>query len=320
MPEGLAALQRLGIALDGAPSHPFRGIRFVASGASVEANFPKGNALGMRRTVLHRLLVEHAAEAGVSMLWGTPLTGIDGDRVTTSRGVFRCRWIVGADGGNSVVRRRAGLDDFSRNKRRFAFRRHYRVAPWSDYVEIHWGDGCQVYVTPVSEDEVCAVAMSAGGQLRVDAALARFPQLAARLLPSLATGTERGAVSAGRKLKRVYRGQVVLVGDASGSVDAITGEGMCLAFQQAWLLAEALERQDPRYYQARHRRLSVRPGFMAALMLALENRNRLRHRVIKVLAAKPAIFADLLALHVGALSPVRSALAGLSLGVQLLAA
>ena len=38
------------------------------------------------------------------------------------------------------------------------------------------------------------------------------------------------------------RGNVALIGDASGTVDAITGEGLCLAFSQAMVLAECLER------------------------------------------------------------------------------
>jgi hypothetical protein len=57
--------------------------------------------------------------------------------------------------------------------------------------------------------------------------------------------------------------------DASGSVDAITGEGLCLAFQQAIALASALETGNLDAYQAEHRRLLRRSAFMAALMLSL---------------------------------------------------
>jgi len=74
---------------------------------------------------------------------------------------------------------------------------------------------------------------------------------AARLLRSAEPATlERGGVSASRRLKSVYRGRVALVGDASGSVDAITGEGLCLLFQQAVALAGALEAGDLCLYQA----------------------------------------------------------------------
>jgi len=43
------------------------------------------------------------------------------------------------------------------------------------------------------------------------------------------------------RFDRVYRGNVVLAGDASGSVGAITGEGLRLSFPRASALADALE-------------------------------------------------------------------------------
>ena len=49
-----------------------------------------------------------------------------------------------------------------------------------------------------------------------------------------------GSMSISRNLKRVYKDGLALLGDASGSVDAVTGEGMCLAFKQADALAQAL--------------------------------------------------------------------------------
>src|SRR5208283_2034129 len=137
-------------------------------------------------------------------------------------------------------------------------RRHYRVAPWSEFMEIHWGGGCQIYVTPVSDGEVCVVAISRDPHLRLDAALSRFPQLRSRLDPAAAASSERGGISATRRLKRVWRGNVALVGDASGSVDAVTGEGLCLLFQQAAALATALERDDLSLYQSEHRRVGRR--------------------------------------------------------------
>src|ERR1700735_756032 len=76
MPDGLGALASLGITIDSADAHPFRGIRFLGAGVSVEAAFPEGSALGVCRTVLHRRMVEQAAAVGVRTLWGTPVTGI----------------------------------------------------------------------------------------------------------------------------------------------------------------------------------------------------------------------------------------------------
>ncbi len=299
MPDGIAAARTMGLDLSGA-GQPFRGIRFTAGERQVQADFPSGHGLGMRRTLLHDLMVGRAADAGVRLAYGTRITGLDAQGVMTGEGLVRARWILGADGSHSSVRRWAGLDACGRNSRRFGFRRHYRVAPWSEFMEIHWGDGCQLYITPVSPCEVCTVLISRDQRLRLDEALPRFPAVARRLEAAGAATLERGGVSASRHLKNVYRGNVALVGDASGSVDAITGEGLCLLFQHAIAAARALEAGDLSQYQEEHRRIGRRPAFMADFMLLLEHR-RVRDRAIGALASQPRLFSKVLAMHVGAL-------------------
>src|SRR5687768_3951329 len=74
MPDGVAAARDLGIHLEDAGAEPFRGIRFCEEGESVAASFPTGRGLGIRRTALHRLMVDRAAGAGVRMIWGQPIT------------------------------------------------------------------------------------------------------------------------------------------------------------------------------------------------------------------------------------------------------
>jgi flavin-dependent dehydrogenase len=183
---------------------------------------------------------------------------------------------------------------------RFGFRRHYRLAPWTDCVEIYWGAGCQIYVTPIGRDEICMVVISRDSHLRLDDVLPMFPELSGRLRSSPATTTERGAVSATRRLARVYRGRVVLVGDASGSVDAITGEGLRLGFEQGVALAAALADGDLSAYAAEHRRLARRPAFMGALMLSMDRSAWVRRRALCAFSSEPRIFATQLAMHVGA--------------------
>ena len=229
-------------------------------------------------------------------------------------------WIAGADGGNSPVRRWANLDACHRDTRRFGSRRHYAVAPWSQYMEIHWGDGCQLYITPVDDTEVCVVLISSDHRLRLEDALPRFPRCKlARCGDSAApTNLQRGGVTASRRLKAVYRGNVALVGDASGSVDAITGEGLCLLFQQSVALAAALEAGDLGLYQAEHRRIGRRPEFLAGMMMLLDQRGRLRSRAIRALAERPQLFAGMLAMHVGKLSTTDFLSNGLALGWRIL--
>jgi menaquinone-9 beta-reductase len=318
MPDGLEALGKLGVTIPPGDVYPFRGIRFVSGAHKAEAVFSHGRAYGIRRTTLHRILVEHAAACGVSMLWQTPVRGLSRDGVLVRNKPVPARFIVGADGTNSRVQRWAGLNQCERKNIRFGFRRHYRVAPWTDFMELHWGSNCQIYVTPVGENEVCVALISSSQQLRLDSALADFPELAARLAPGAHATAERGTITVSRKLPRVYRDRVALVGDASGGVDAITGEGLCLAFRQAALLADCFASDNLPRYQLEHRRLLRRPALMSRLMLLIGKNSRLRNRTMKVFESRPQSFAGMLAMHVGSGSPRDYIANGISLGWELL--
>src|SRR5580698_5455950 len=77
LPDGRAALEQLGIHVPLADAHPFRGIRFVSAALSVEARFPDDSCgVAVRRTSLHRLMIERAEQLGAGLLWRTAVTGI----------------------------------------------------------------------------------------------------------------------------------------------------------------------------------------------------------------------------------------------------
>lgn len=320
MPDGIAALQRLGVNIARMEAHRFRGIRFVSSGLSAEAVFPGGAGFGVRRTNLHRVMVEHAEQAGVRFLWHTVITGLHADGVLVQGKLVPSRWTIGADGGASRVRRLSGLDVHRENKQRFAFRRHYRVVPGTEFMELHWGSRSQLYVTPVGAEEVCVALISRDSHLRMDGALREFPEVAERLRGTVSGSVERGAVSVTRRLAQVCDKRVALLGDASGGVDAITGEGLCLAFRQAALLADCLASDNLAPYQAGHRALARRPAMMARLMLLLAHHEGLRRRVMGAFMNEPELFAHLLATHVGAASPMSSTANGLALSWRMLTA
>ncbi len=321
MPDAIVALERLGVAVPAAEASPIRGVRFLSSGLSAEADFPSGNrSLSVRRTALHRVMTERAAGLGVDLLWQSVVTGISGEEVHLGDRSIRTRWIVGADGVNSRVRRWANLDPQSRTSLRYAFRQHYRVAPWTGRMEIYWGKHSQCYATPVSNEEMCVAVASRTPGLRLEESLPAFPELNARLRVAETASAERGSLSANRKLRRVWRGNVALIGDASGTVDAITGEGLGLAFSQSLALAECLGSGNLARYQAQHRRLALRPSLMARLMLMLDGRPSFQQRTLQTFRKHPEIFRRLLALHVGTLSPFHLALDGLTLGWGLLTA
>jgi len=316
MPDTVAALRKMGVAIQPTDGYPLRGVRFFSNGVPIEANFNGPQGIGLRRTVLHSRMAAHAERIGVRLLWNTPVSDFSSKGVRVRGEYFAADWIVGADGSGSRVRRWAGLETGTRKTRRFAFRSHFRLAPWSNYVEVYWANDSQAYVTPVSDQEVCVVVLSEKGATRTSVIAGKFPELAAHLGNAETLGTERGALTTTNRLEKIYRDKVVLVGDASGAVDAITGEGLCLSFQHAAALADLLPSGDLHEYQRVHRRFQLRPSIMGNLLSLLGRRRFARERTFRAFAAEPSLFGRFLNLHLGHGNGTEAVLAATRLGVR----
>jgi menaquinone-9 beta-reductase len=320
LPDGMTALDRLGIQIPVNQAWIFQGIRFLTGDLHAQARFQHPNCgIAIRRTCLHQLMTDRAEQLGAQLVWGAPVTGISADGVYLHDRFVRARWIIGADGANSRVRRWAGLDA-SRPRLRYAFRQHFRVDPWTDHMEVYWGERCQGYATGVCPDQVCIAFASHDPKLRLEQGLKSLPSLYSRVNGAELVSSERGALTGNRHFSRVWRNNVVLIGDASGTVDAITGEGIGLACSQAVSLADSLLSGNLQTYQQEHRRLALRPTWMARLMLAMDRRPRLQRRTLKVFERHPEIFQRLVEFHVGILPPSQLVRPGLTLGWELLTA
>jgi menaquinone-9 beta-reductase len=298
MPDAQRDLAALGITVGREDGAAFDGISFFSGRHEVSARFERADGIGIRRPRLHTLLVERSRQVGVRFAWGSR---IDPNFVQWHLDGEPCSYLyaVGADGQSSRVRRLAGLEAGTVLSRRFGARRHYQLEPWSNQVQVHWSDLGQAYVTPVGSQEVCVAAVVRSPETKLEAVLASLPALRARINGAVQISAMRGALTTTRSLRRVTTGRVALVGDASGSVDAVTGEGIALALRQALLLAEAISADDLAIYESAHPAILHIPRLMARLLLSMDNRPWWRDWVMGLLAAQPQVFAHLLGVHLG---------------------
>lgn len=304
MPDAMAALHQLGIQVPVEQGHLFHGICFRAESSAVSAHFTQGKGLGVRRTLLHDALVDQAASLGVEMQWGTRVDVLGHGKIVANGVEWTTRWIIGADGQRSRVRHFAHLDH-PHLSQRYGYRQHYRVAPWSDCVEVYWAPQGQAYVTPTSEHEVCVALVMEQKQNRMRHLAQMFPSLAERLGRCESVTHERGAMTICRRLPRVTSGSVALIGEAAGSIDAVTGEGMALAFKQALALGEALPQGNLSLYENRNRQIRRIPFLMSQMMVFLGRHPQLQSRIIHACQQDASLFAHLMAVHLGARSPLR---------------
>jgi flavin-dependent dehydrogenase len=286
MPAARTALGRLGVEPAGLE---FRGIRYLTPQASATAVFSAGPGLGVRRTTLSTALSARADALGVKRIAGsagTPMTSPGG---VEAAGV-RAGWLVAADGLHSPIRRALGLDVPAGGAVRFGLRRHYRTAPWSDVVEVHWAADAEAYVTPVAADLVGVAVLCPGGA-PYDDWLARFPTLRERLAGAEPATGVRGAGPLRRTASRRVDGRVLLVGDASGYVDALTGEGISVGLACARELVRCLVAGRPQDYEQAWRRTTRRYRVLTGGLLWAAHRPPLRRVIVPAAARLPAAFA-----------------------------
>jgi len=284
MPGAVALLGEVGV---DPPGHPLSGIRYTDGARVAEARFRHGPGRGVRRTTLHTALRDAVESAGVP-IESQPVRSVEqgADRVLVDG--EPTAFLLAADGLHSPVRRLVGLDAPTRAARRFGLRAHVAMAPWSSCVEVHWSRFAEAYVTPVAEDLVgIAVLSSERGPLEDH--LAGLPSLAERLAGRSLLPT-RGAGPLRQRSKRRVQGRVLLVGDAAGYVDALTGEGIAGGLAQAKAAVAAVTAGDPASYEWTWRRLTWRHDLLTHALLAATRPIGLRRHIVTSAATLPRVF------------------------------
>jgi len=292
MPGAVAALAELGVEPCGAP---LRGIRYLDGDRSVEADFRGGLGRGVRRTTLHDALSRAVQEAGVAVIPEAV------DAITQHTGFVEiagttARYLLAADGLHSPVRRMVGLDRPLRRGRRFGLRSHVEIEPWTDHVEVHWSTDAEAYLTPVGP-RLVGVALLSRGRDRFEDLLDGFPLLRDRLDGSTFSKV-RGAGPLRQRSARRVAGRVLLVGDASGYVDALTGEGIALGLAQARAAVAAVAADRPRHYELSWQQVTWRYRLLTATLVTATRLPPVRRSIVPAAARLPRVFdaaVDLLA-------------------------
>jgi flavin-dependent dehydrogenase len=280
MPGGLAELTSLGVDPAGMP---FRGIAYLSEHRRAEARFRNGPGRGVRRTTLHAALAARAKEQDAEWIQERVTTVEQDAHGVTAAGV-RAKWLVAADGLHSTVRRAVGIQTTAGTPRRYGVRWHYKVPVWSEFVEVHWSRWGEAYVTPVEPDLVGVAILSRG-----QPDLAWFPSLAQHLRGA-SRGHARGCGPMRQVVSRRVAGRVLLVGDAAGYEDALTGEGISLAVKQAAAAVNAIVNDEPSSYEGAWHRVT-RDYRMLTRGLVLASTPRVTRRaLVPACTALPAVF------------------------------
>ena len=316
MPAGVAVLRRLGLA-EVAGGAPFFGVRYHFGGQSAEGRFPGGDlscvGRGQRRLHLDQVVFQAAsATPGVTAHLNTtveePLR--ENGRVT---GIIvngeprRAPLVVAADGVHSHMRHRLGLDKPIRRKR-IGARMHFRLSaereqpPW---VDVFVARGYEIYVTPLPDNEILVACLADAEALEgpLEQAYLRWirsqPALAERLEGAEQISELLNTSPLAAKARCGVAPGIVLLGDAAGFLDPITGGGMTQALMTAELLSGYIAR-GPRTaddwifdYERERRAMLWDYAVLTQIVLWLADHPRLTEKVLSALRGSPALFSHL---------------------------
>jgi len=212
-----------------------------------------------RRTVLDRLLVEAAVEAGAEVRFGVRVTDllVERGRVTGVAGLHdgrpvrvRAGLTVGADGIRSVVAARAGAATRWRGSAHGSILYAYADGLPTDGYEWFYGDRAAAGFIPTNDGQVCVFGGADGARVGALAGdpLARLRQLVAVAAPTAAprlaqarfTGRARSFPGLAGYLRQAHGRGWALVGDAGYFKDPLSTHGMSDALRDAELLAVAV--------------------------------------------------------------------------------
>jgi flavin-dependent dehydrogenase len=343
LPTGVAALAELGLlASVRRTAQRLDGVGFAIDaddGPLALAPFPADDpaapdyGLGVRRLTFDALLVDAVrAQATVTVLEGVAareLIRSDGAvaGLATDVGPIAARVVVAADGLRSRLRDQLGLSRPPRRPvdGRIGLRAHLRVAalPFGRDVRVLVGPALEYYLTPLSPTELqlailgtpAAFAAAALSAATFHDHLLAHPRLGPLLAGAQPIDRPLGAGPFRQTVKAVVTDGALLAGDASGYIDAITGEGIGAALHHGLAAGDAiaaaiaaagrrsrapLSAAALAPYAQAHAALVRDGNRLTELVLMLARHPWLARRAIASLERRPALLQRLLRVQSGA--------------------
>lgn len=346
-PESARILDRLGVlkTLDAAGAAPLAGMRITApDGTTLVGTYRawelwrpyRGQAMGLSRATLDAALVDRLRALPVDFRERVRVTDLirEGDAVVGVTAVdadgrpltVRAPLVIGADGRASVVAHRLGCRHPHRMRRLALVTYVTGLADGRDYGEIFVDPPDYAILNPLTPEcvnmsLVVPLDHAAPWSDRLDVFFAartrQLTHLARRVVGARRVAPVQAMGPLAYRVTPPRLGGVLLVGDAAGFYDPLTGEGVFSALRAAELAAETATRAFragdwslatlSAYARARRDVFGDKERFTRALQFIVQRR-RLANLTARVLARRPAL-VDLLLGVVGDYVPPRALLA-----------
>lgn len=307
LPHGAAELKSLG--LGDPPGTRVAGLRYFSpSGDSACARFEDaglGPGWVVHRDAFDAWLLGHARSTpDVRVEESTLITAAEAE-------AFRAKYVVGADGLHSIFHGALFRRTHPR-RARVGMSAGVRGYAAQDTVDVFLGVGGEAYIGPAGPGEISLALLLEKGVAPAD-----FLSRIAALRDVEIVRPFIGAGPLGSVVDPVVHGRTLLIGDAAGAVDPITGEGMSLALISARIAAEAIQDATGtgdlavlERYAATRRKLMAPARRLARLLLAASGRPWMADRAVRRLSRNPEFFARLLRAAcggdpIGLLEPMR---------------
>lgn len=288
MPVAVRALAALGV---DPPGFALRGIAYRRAGTVARADFRSGPGRGVRRTELQRSLRDAVDVAGIPVREERVGEVVQAaDRVVVAG--ESARYLVAADGLHSPIRTALGLAARPIGASRWGLRQHFAVPPQDGFVEVNWSDRAEAYVTPVDENTI-GISLLTSQRGPFDRQLTAFPWLAERLAGAQAASDVRGAGPLRQRVRGRVRGRVLLIGDAAGYVDALTGEGIAISLASAAVLVRCLVADRPQDYERAWRTVSRRSRLLTEGLLWSRRLPGVPRAIVPLAVRLPGLFGGI---------------------------